>query len=72
MAHADIDDPAAVGRDLHVVGVFELEHVDGMQAARLGQVGRQAGERKGDQRRPQRGSGDAIHRESLGRNLRLL
>ena len=52
VADAHVDDAAAVRGDLHIVGVLELEYIDGVQALGLRQVG---------------GSGSGAHTKQQGR-----
>jgi hypothetical protein len=66
VADAHIDDAVAVRGNLHIVGVFELEDVDGMQASRFGQFRRNGSAGSGHQGRSQHGKGYAIHQESSG------
>ena len=54
VADAHVDDAVAVGRDLHVVGVFELEHVDGVQAPRRLRRSSAAPAQDSKQQRPRR------------------
>ena len=71
-ARAHVDDAAAVGRDLRIVGVFELEHVDRLQALRVGQVGGAGGDETRHQGHAERGENKGFHGGSSKRKSVLL
>ena len=63
-AGAHVDDAAAVGRDLHIVGVFELEHVERLQTLRIGQAGGIRRNVRGHPCRAERGKNIRLHAPS--------